>query len=526
MTAPTSLPNRGRRLLPCLAFLGLLAPAAGAHAQSWQCSLNPSPTVSSTVPNDVVISNQFAMNCFAWQEFIALNWAAAAGQRGVADPNATPAMFGSPSASGLTVWETYKDKSEVFLPLGAEPKPWEAPPPPPACQNAAAVTIALQNPRVQVLSMLSAFGDFRLDETTQASGQWLADQNGNLIYYDIRIDKGEFDWIVKNKFYNADVQNKTAATGVNPTPGGDYQVKLPAGCNEGGCPAPQLGAIELKAAWRILTNPAEYGRYLTSQAVLISPSGVCSPATIGLVALHIIHKTALQPQFIWATFEQVDNVPPAATATPTTFNSPNCQCTNQIPDSCLTSKPPSPVYQNCEAGQRVCAPNNTTPLPVTPPYNITASCPAYAVQVTRYRPISNTTIDPVADTNTAAMQLIRSADPQSVFQYYQLVDVLWSNSPQDPYTNDKGHPGPPAPLYVMQQVPEPVSLPVANTTMETYVQGMTCLNCHIAATVPNGPYASDYSFLLGDATSPTVLNLAAAPERQRHFPAGLIKLNR
>jgi hypothetical protein len=83
-------------------------------------------------------------------------------------------------------------------------------------------------------------------------------------------------------------------TGKNPTPGGQYQLKLPAGCNAGNCPnngQPRLGAIELKAAWRVLTDPQLYARYLTSQAVLVSPTGACSNATMGLVGLHIIHKT-------------------------------------------------------------------------------------------------------------------------------------------------------------------------------------------------------------------------------------------
>jgi len=142
---------------------------------------------------------------------------------------------------------------------------------------------------------------------------WLADQHDDLIYYQIKMDKDEFDSIVANGVYNAVVQYETACTGMNPTPGGDYQVTLPAGCNSGSCPnhgRPRMGAIEIKAAWRILTKPSQYKRYLTTQAVLVNKSGVCTRATMGLVGLHIVHNTVSQPQFIWATFEQVDNVPP------------------------------------------------------------------------------------------------------------------------------------------------------------------------------------------------------------------------
>ena len=45
-------------------------------------------------------------------------------------------------------------------------------------------------------------------------------------------------------------------------------------------------------------------------------------------------------------------------------------------------------------------------------------------------------------TNTAAQQLIAGTNAKSVFQYYQLVDVLRSGGVQDNYTNKQGTPGP------------------------------------------------------------------------------------
>jgi len=38
---------------------------------------------------------------------------------------------------------------------------------------------------------------------------------------------------------------------------------------------------------------------------------VCAKADIALVGLHIMIKTHYRPQWLWSTFEQVDNVPPA-----------------------------------------------------------------------------------------------------------------------------------------------------------------------------------------------------------------------
>lgn len=515
------------RALAGLVAMACLLASLGAQAQqqtavsapSWPCSFGV-PTLSSTVPNDAIITDQPTMNCFAWQEFIALNWAAVPGKRGVADPNATAAQFGKPNTTPPTVWETYKDKTEVFLPGGAKPKPWNDPPPAPPCTTGANAAKALLNrPGTRVLSMSSAFGEFSLDETNQASGQWLADQNGNLVYYEIKLNQDEFNTIVGSGFYNASVQLQTAKTGANPTKGGAYQVKLPAGCNSGSCPnngQPIVGAIELKAAWRILTDPRQYGRYLTSQAVLVNSTGACTTATMGLVGLHIIHKTVSQPQFIWATFEHVDNVSPDS---PATFNNPFCQCQSSIPTACFKTAPTSTVYQNCLAKQtqgQGCTAN--TP----PPYDTTsANCTAYPIQVARARPISNNSSDPVVATNAAARQLIVGANPQSVFQYYELVDVLWSGSPQNNYTNQPNQPGPIVPLSMSGATPDPAALPVANTTMETYVQQLTCLSCHVHASVPGGSYASDFSFILGDAQSPGV---AATARPRRSLPKGLVTL--
>jgi hypothetical protein len=468
------------------------SPAAKLAATApitWPCALGV-PTVTSTIPNDAPLTDQPTMNCFAWQEFIALNWAAEAGQRGVADPNVPASQFGNP-------------------------------PPPPVCNNNGSAVALASKPGTRVLGMTSAFGDFTLDQSAEASGQWLADQSGNLIWYEVKMNLDEFQTIVSNQFYNATVQQTTASTGKNPTPGGAYQVKLPAGCLPGSCPnngSPVTGAIELKAAWRILTNPTtQSSRYLTSQAVILN-NGSCSTVTVGLVGLHIIHKTVTQPQFIWATFEQVDNLPPAS---PATFASNTCTCQTAIPTACIAKPQSTPLYQNCLSTQtqgQTCTPN--TP----PPYNtISAGCQPYPIQVSRNRPISNNSTDPVVATNTAAVQLITNSNANSVFQYYQLIDVLWSGSPQDSYTNSPGQPGPKSPLSMSGATPDPSALPVSNVTLETYVQNLTCLTCHVNAKISDGTYASDYSFLIGEAQSPGAMTAAVRSRRQRTLPPGLVK---
>jgi len=183
-----------------------------------------------------------------------------------------------------------------------------------------------------------------------------------------------------------------------------------------------------------------------------------------------------------------------------------------------------PVFENCTAGQtkgQACALN--VPPPFYPP---DAKCPAYPVQVARMRPISNNSTDPVVATNTAAHELLTAVNPRTVFQYYELVDVLWPTSPQDNYINRPRQPGPVVPLPMSGATPDPKALPVANSSMETYVQNVTCLSCHRFAKVPGGKYASDFSFILGDAQSAAAARAALhgfMSHRRRHLPPGLVK---
>ena len=72
------------------------------------------------------------------------------------------------------------------------------------------------------------------------------------------------------------------------------------------------GTIEIKAGWRPL-NPAEAasGRFHTQLVRFYERNAgnlVYFNATWGLVALHIIQKTPTAPYFIYATFEQADNI--------------------------------------------------------------------------------------------------------------------------------------------------------------------------------------------------------------------------
>ena len=119
-----------------------------------------------------------------------------------------------------------------------------------------------------------------------------------------------------------------------------------------------------------------------------------------------------------------------------------------------------------------------------------------------------------------AQALIRQHNPDSVYQNYQLVNVIWNDSTVD---ENKAKTLPVDSLSLTGFRPNPAAFPVANTVLETYVQQTSCVECHahahIAAlpaaktshqTVPE--YASDYSFLFKLAKSKVAQPSKADPD--------------
>jgi len=228
---------------------------------------SPGPTLSPYPPQDIPLpANAGLVDEFAWKLFVAMNWPAMPGQKGIPDESK---RIGDP---GITVWRTFKTSGEIFQPDGRDPGPWntgEANPPVHLDQSAKATKRELE-----------------LSEIKQAIGGPLTDQHGNLTYYEKAANVISYDFIREKKLYNAEGQRQYGA------------VVFP------------FGAIEVKAAWRIMTQGDDQRRYYTMPAV-VRENGGEKKASVGLVGLHIITKTPNAPAWIWSTFEQVDNVPGA-----------------------------------------------------------------------------------------------------------------------------------------------------------------------------------------------------------------------
>ncbi len=406
--APAVAPAPG---MPVTFDLVSVAPAVAPTARG-----DLSPTPPTDLPDDPDQSDAIT---FAWQTFVAVGWPAKAGERGVPDPSK---VIGQP---GAVVWQTWKQPEEIFLSDGAAPPPWNdwGGVVPAGCTGATTAYDVLGR-----TAKSDPGSDSEVFRDQQAVGGTLTDQHGNLAYYQLAVDRTSFDYIVTNTLYN--VQGQQALPG---------DVAFPASSGE------------IKAAWRVLTaqdSPDQKARFFQRRAWIQVPGGPCSQVLLGLVGLHVTRKTPSRPEWVWATFEHVDNVPaydstgqPGGTYS---FYDPTCP-----PDKCK--------------------PNHSTEQDGKPTGTPT--------QVTRRTPISEQT----QAANKQWQAALADAVEGSPWQYYQLVEVQW---PRDPGVGNFGDPTPGRSW---------------NTTMETYVDDSSCLECHYTAATADGGKDADFSFTLAEA---------------------------
>lgn len=487
---------RGARRSWAALLLTLPASAVSAACPSW----GGVPVVSPIIPCDSRGTNQTAFNNLAWQQFIALNWAADPRQPGQPDNTVPASAFGAPATTPLA-WETYKNSDDVFRPNGQAPLPWNASQPLPARMLAAAKgrrSLAIPKgikPLLQT-SKLTQADSSALRDIAEAgtNGAWLTAQpkmNNYVTLFEKRLNQDEYNYITQNQLYLASQQASFAMTqGIN-MPDGSATFSSYG----------SVGAIEIKAAWIELDDPSLWPMFKTSTAMVSYPTangGITPPkqVTVGLVALHIIRKTPNAQQFMWSTFEHVYNAP-----SKTELSNPPLPWYTYYNLNC----DPATDHYQCKANQPPQSCNGAGPSCTPDPYNA-------PVQVVRTTPISSTSTNNIAGLNTSVWNTIRAANPNSVFLNYQLVNVLWPNN------NTPIGPGASVPLTNGDAQP-PINLqPVANAVLETYHQTLNCLSCHASAPIAgiNATLAADYSFLYDSASNPpTLAKLRAARQKPK-----------
>jgi hypothetical protein len=285
-----------------------------------------SPNVPSDISGGASNANLQQAAVFAWQEFIALNWAAESGTRDTPD---TGELFGDTSFTGPLVWQTYRHKVEIYPGMGNPPgfdpnSPdfgYSTVPPQYVYHEGEVKECTGQTPisppawvnldEISQIGLASMFaGVAPTDSTTNDDPQlirFLA--KANEVHY-VYVVEGT-DGTPETSFWNHSQAYNDATSNFEKVATGDGNTLKP--------PGPVIdfpdGMIEVKTAFRELTEDEQNsGRFYQTTVRYYEqddsdPNSACyREAVWGMLALHIIHKTPTAPYFIFATFEQADNL--------------------------------------------------------------------------------------------------------------------------------------------------------------------------------------------------------------------------
>jgi hypothetical protein len=448
---------------------GVLLAAAPPSGPAYEPVLPP-PTLSGQVPRVVPpfplwysgVQQRPVFDVFTWQNFIALMWPAEPGSHGVPYRPDDPSVFGDYSGGRVPVWMTWKQSFDLFPGGGQVPVAWDAPNgAPDVCRN-------LDPERGELVLLRVNKFDTVADEVDQAFGGPLPDQTGLFTRYEVRIDRAEYDFIRTNGYYD----KSNWPTGSS--------IYLPASNAEA------LGSIEVKAAWRDLRKVPEElrDRFFTTEGLVVDPKTCtgsdqageptdcdCSRIEVGLVGFHIAHKTEDFPQWVWATFEQADNLgddevtPTPVDMIPSYYDPEAYRKYPSVPRVNPSSHPGS---------SRVPAEGDYDPTPINV---VRLGQVPTTPQTTSGKNVSTVAINQLYRTGVLA---------DSVWKYYFLVGSQWSTLPSAPYPTPQPYITPPdfgcedGAAPAVGGIPFPQCL-VANTTMETYHQYDSCQNCHQGA---------------------------------------------
>jgi hypothetical protein len=384
-------------------------------------------------------NDEKAFDALAWQTFKFLVWPAqmSSTERGAPDTQRKITDIGGPRT-----FETFKADWETFQPHAVRPDRWGSYPD--------VATPCTNHPKINkgalVLASFSEFGNLKQQVDLTGVSNVLVAQNRTYVRYLAAYNEQVFDTIRSGRLYDANTLQQVNSP--------QRDAAVPAGTIE-----PE-GALTVKSAWVELPEADDPPHrridssrfYVRKDAWLQDPvSHYCRQATVALVGLHFVHKTSSRPQWIWTTFEQVDNAPENGDhpGKAYTFN-------NGDPRMRMKDVP--------DANYRIPLPAGTSG-PGFPPK------PYQVERLQRVQPVAE-------DTNRAWQTDLHKLG--SVWQYYKLVVTQWPETPFSPKEDATETGARPHPSCGGRG-----SYATVNTTMETFLQtqrhcdpAITCMGCH------------------------------------------------
>jgi hypothetical protein len=393
-----------------------------------------------------VANRQRGFDFYSWLTFIALN-----------SPANDPTGIARSRPDTKAVWEDgkmFKPLLDVMLPNNEVPV-WEKAVIPPACQS-----LHDQHPDRPIVKMIEE--SFNEPFKTGA----LIDQHNNYAIFDILMNRAMFDYIVAHRLHSRAFQESAENA--------DLRVDFPAG-QQDKTGAGEVGALMLKVSWKILTDQDDKNTFHHVEALVAMPetpdekgTPPCIEKTLGLVGMHIVHKTVSRPQWIWSSFEHADNVPELKDVKARNFK----KAYNFFDPAC---------------DARTCPINATPPRPWDPEYaahlqfHKTADGKEFHSQIVRMVNLTD-------ETNTMNRQF-HSILSDTVWKNYITIGTQWPSA--FPCTGDRSA-GTPSPNTNFDKEPDmncaPAPTYLANSTLETFSQGeipqasSSCMACHGNAT--------------------------------------------
>lgn len=420
----------------------------------------------------------------AWKTFIAINWPAMEKDGNPYPDPDTGKDLSHDDGAYVSVWEAWPTAEEMFGPDGAAPPPWGAPRSvPPACGEQGAQGGDM------VLQAVSKGGDVASEFVQAFRMGPVPDQNGQYTWFAIQANKAMHDYIVDKELYNVEGQ---AAFG--------QAADWPRGRHDSTGSDEDIGSIFVKATWKVLGDGDTPGDFHRIESWLYNPgdedAGMppsCRLESVGLAALHIVHRTNSAPQWAWATFEHVANAPLYEDA-----------MSGDLPRDSYSYFDTSCIEGACEYNRLPDHPWNPDRTGIAP------------VQVVR--------LGPVGAAAAAQNARFQGQDPVkgTVFANYMLVDTQFATVLGAP---DNGV----YPINPAYPAGEPSARFLANTLIETYIQGLppgsktsigypvtpgdragagggaermtsNCVGCHADAVQTSG-FFSNYVYMLNRAAS-------------------------
>lgn len=376
------------------------APAATCEApDSWFPSTQTQPFDPSTFPGDSATNCDFHQ--WSWQTFLWL----------------------TQDVKGRMRFMTFPGEADLFNPADFTREP-------------ALLAEVMKTPKARIQLRVRAVKSkdsalTNADSIAQAGGGGvLVDQNGFPVFYSVHFDPVFYEFVRKNGYYKFDTYIKADPTTTFP-----------------------LGAMELKASWRIVQAGEDTSAVYTTDADVpvleqddkgnvTAVPGKTRPVKVAFVGIHIVGIVAHHPEFIWATFEHSGNAPEKAdvpSATGSTFYAANTAAADCLVDA-------------HRSGKLKLDPASQTFTPVT--------------QVYRTNPNGDKPGTPNSANITALNASVNAKlESGAVWKNYDLIGGLWllPDSLTPAGIDDSKLRG---------------SLPLANTTMETYHQTINCFACH------------------------------------------------